>query len=134
MTDGDGLDINRAFELLSCELRRQAERFARRERSAIEPDSLVNEAYLRLVRVKDAGWKNREHFCADAARAMRQILVERARARNADKRGGGRRPTTLREDVGLTDACVVDVLTLHELLERLAALHPRQACIAETRL
>jgi DNA-directed RNA polymerase specialized sigma24 family protein len=79
------------------ELRRVAAGYLRRERpgQTLQATALVHEAYLRLLREQHVSWQNRAHFCAIAANSMRQILVERARARNAAKRGGGFHRITL---------------------------------------
>src|SRR5262245_61661940 len=83
-------------ELMSrvyAELRRIARGWMRRERSdhTMQPTDLVNEAYLRIVGQQDKDWQNRSHFFAVASQVMRRILVDYARARTADKRGGGAR-------------------------------------------
>jgi RNA polymerase sigma factor (TIGR02999 family) len=104
----------------------------------------VHEAFLRLSREKNQPWHNRTHFLAIAALSMRQILVQRARARNADKRGGGAERITL-DDVALAAGAAlsrrsaeregggVDVLALDAALEKLAALDAQQAKIVELR-
>jgi RNA polymerase sigma factor (TIGR02999 family) len=97
----------------------------------------VHEAYLRLAKDRPGRWQNRAHLCAIAANAMRQILVERARARAAIKRGGGQPKITLVENLeaGAGDAkpAPVDVLAVDQALERLAALDAQQARIVELR-
>jgi RNA polymerase sigma factor (TIGR02999 family) len=110
----------------------------RREGSehTLQATALVHEAYLRLVDQRRVEWRNRAHFFGVAAEAMRRILVDHARSRLAAKRGGGAHRVTL----GDADAAVegapdggLDVLALHEALERLAALDPDQARIVELR-
>jgi RNA polymerase sigma factor (TIGR02999 family) len=125
------------------ELRRLAAAYLRRERpgQTLQPTALVHEAYLRLAKDKPGRWQNRAHFCAIAANAMRQILVERARARGALKRGGGQPRVTLVDDVigGMGAAArndgpaPIDLLALDQALTRLAELDPRQARIVELR-
>lgn len=117
------------------ELRRVAASFLRRERpgQTLQPTGLVHEAYLRLLREQHVSWENRAHFCAIAANSMRQILVERARARNAAKRGGQWQRITLDDAVAKTDTAGVDVEALDQALARLAALDPAQARLVELR-
>lgn len=128
------------------ELRRLAANYLRHERGGqtLQATALVHEAFLRLSQEKNHPWKNRTHFLAIAALSMRQILVQRARARHAEKRGGpGADRVTLDESVMSADGALsrhsaereggVDVLALDEALERLAALDPQQAKIVELR-
>jgi RNA polymerase sigma factor (TIGR02999 family) len=117
------------------ELRRLARRYMARERAAqtLQATALVNEAYLRLAKDRAQFWQNRAHFCAIAAHAMREILVERARARNAAKRGGSRvRVSFDKADVASGDDSI-DMLALHDSLDRLAVLDPQLAHIVELR-
>lgn len=118
------------------ELRRLAAAYMRRERpgQTLQPTALVHEAYLKLLKDRPERWQNRAHFCAIAAHAMRQILIERARARDALKRGGGQPRVTF--DEGLPAAAPdqsVDMIALDAALDRLAALDPGQARIVELR-
>jgi RNA polymerase sigma factor (TIGR02999 family) len=123
------------------ELRRLAANYLRHERpgQTLQATALVHEAFLRLSREKDQPWKNRTHFLAIAALSMRQILVQRARARHAEKRGGPNADRiTLDESVIAADRSSeatggVDVLELDAALEKLAALDPQQARIVELR-
>jgi RNA polymerase sigma factor (TIGR02999 family) len=128
------------------ELRRLAANYLRHERGGqtLQATALVHEAFLRLSKEKNHPWKNRTHFLAIAALSMRQILVQRARARHAEKRGGPDVDrVTLNESVISADEAQsrgsgerdggVDVLVLDEALERLAALNAQQAKIVELR-
>ena len=124
------------------ELRRLAANYLRRERpgQTLQATALVHEAFLRLSKEKNHPWKNRTHFLAIAALSMRQILVQRARARDAEKRGGGAEKISLDEAVmsrrspeGESGPGAVDVLALDSALEKLAALDPQQAKIVELR-
>jgi RNA polymerase sigma factor (TIGR02999 family) len=90
----------------------------------------VHEAYLRLV-TADIDWRNRTHFLSVAARVMRRVLIEHARARRADKRGGDALHVTLTEAIPAADSKSIDVLALNEALERLKAFDSRQAQIVE---
>ncbi|MGE0866884.1 MAG: ECF-type sigma factor [Vicinamibacterales bacterium] len=122
------------------ELRRLAANYLRHERpgQTLQATALVHEAFLRLNAEKNHPWKNRTHFLAIAALSMRQILVQRARARHAEKRGGqDAQRITLDEsalaDVPATQPAGVDVLALDAALEKLAALDEQQAKIVELR-
>jgi RNA polymerase sigma factor (TIGR02999 family) len=135
---GDRAQIGALVEGLYPELHRLAAGYMRRERpgQTIQATALVHDVYLRLVGERNVSWQNRAHFCAIAANAMRQILVERARARHAAKRGGGvARVTLLEERAGAApDAGLdVDVLALHDALDRLAAVDPDRARLVELR-
>jgi RNA polymerase sigma-70 factor (ECF subfamily) len=130
------------------ELRRVAAGYLRREKpgQTLQATALVHEAYLRLLREQHVSWQNRAHFCAIAANSMRQILVERARARNAAKRGGGFHRITL--DDALSPANLhaqapgqspaagaqgIDIEALDDALARLAGMDANQARLVELR-
>ena len=117
------------------ELRALAHRHLRRDRGArtLQTTALVHEAYLRLADAPRVAAKGRAYFFGAASRAMRQILVDYARRRNAQKRGGGVRPTGLDGKQIAADALAADILGLDEALERLAAFAPRQARVVECR-
>jgi RNA polymerase sigma factor (TIGR02999 family) len=122
-----------------AELHAQAARAMGREmpEHTLQATALVNEAYLRLIDQRRVQWRNRSHFFGVAAQLMRRILVDHARGRHAAKRGGGMPVITLDGADGAYDATPdesgVDVLVLHEALERLAAIDPRQARVVELR-
>jgi RNA polymerase sigma factor (TIGR02999 family) len=109
------------------DLRRVARRRLRAERAdhSLAPTALVHEAYLRLVGLRRVRWQNRAHFFAVAARAMRQILVDHARAHAAAKRGGPGWKVPLRDEVGATAPRDVDLLDLDAALGKLASIDPR---------
>jgi RNA polymerase sigma factor (TIGR02999 family) len=113
-----------------------ASREMRRERPGhtLQPTALVNEAYLRLLGGAGGApaWNDRTHFLSAAARAMRNVLVDHARARNAQKRGSGLRVTLDDELRGAGDPGL-DFLELNDALERLAAEEPRWARVVELR-
>jgi len=117
------------------ELRKLAAQRLRRERPdhTLQPTALVHEAYIRLVDQRRVHWQNRAHFYGTAAHVMRRILVDRARARKADKRGGAWERVTLVGDKTSNAANDVDVLVLNDALERLAALDAQQERIVELR-
>ena len=127
---------NRLLAAIYGDLHAQAARAMRREggEHTLQATALVHEAYLRLVDQRHVDWKNRAHFFAIAAQAMRRVLVDHARGRLAEKRGGGIEKVTLSDAaVGANDDDAVDVLALHDALERLAALDPDQARVVELR-
>ena len=128
----DGIDA--LMPQVYAELRRVAAAYLRRERpgQTLQPTALVNEAYVRLAG-QHPRFENRAHFCAIAANAMRQILIERARARGARKRGGGAARITLDERLAAAPEAPVDLEALDEALTRLAALDAEQARIVELR-
>jgi RNA polymerase sigma factor (TIGR02999 family) len=121
--------------LVYHELRRVAAGYLRRERpgQTLQATGLVHEAYLRLMREQHVSWENRAHFCAIAANSMRQILVERARARKAAKRGGAWARLTLDEGLAAAPEPAVDLEALDEALGRLAARDEAQARLVELR-
>jgi RNA polymerase sigma factor (TIGR02999 family) len=126
--------LNRLFPLVYDELRALAQRAFQAERPehTLQTTALVHEAYLRLVQSPSLSWQNRRHFFGIAARAMRQILVEHARGRGAQKRSAGRQVTL--DDELLPDADQApDILELDEALKRLALVTPRAAQIVELR-
>src|SRR4051812_26252227 len=96
-SDGDERALNRLTPLVYGELRKQAARYLRRERRnhSLQATALINEAYLRLIDTKGIRWQDRAHFFAIAANLMRRVLVERARRRDAEKRGGSQIRLTL---------------------------------------
>lgn len=101
----------------------------------LQATALVHEAWLKLARRERAGdgWDGRAHFLAVAARAMRQVLVNHARDRGAQKRGGEAMRVTLDEAIGAVEVDAVEVLALDDALQRLAQLDPRQAKVVELR-
>lgn len=121
--------------LVYDELRRIAARYISRERpgQTLQATALVNEAFVRLAAERARTFANRTHFLAIAALSMRQILVQRARARAAAKRGGAPMRVTLDEGLKASEGASIDVLALDEVLTRLAAIDPEQAHIVELR-
>jgi RNA polymerase sigma-70 factor, ECF subfamily len=135
---GDSAAGERLLEAVYDDLHRQAARAMHREASghSLQATALVHEAYLRLVDQRHVDWNNRAHFFAIAAQAMRRVLVDHARGRLAAKRGGAAQQITLDDGVlaGETgDSHAVEVLALHDALERLTAIDPEQARIVELR-
>jgi RNA polymerase sigma-70 factor, ECF subfamily len=133
---GDPAAVAELMPLVYEELRRLAASYLRRERpgQTLQATALVHEAYVRLIGEKAQNWKNRTHFLAIAALSMRQILVQRARARKAAKRGGD--PDRITLDERLIPAGgneQVDIVAVDAALEKLAALDARQAKVVELR-
>lgn len=137
--DGDRAALDRAFEQVYEELRRLAGSQRRRWEGdyTLNTTALVHEAYVKLVGSNSSRFNDRGHFLAVAARAMRQILVNYAERRGAERRGGGAAHVDLDERVGefnpLTQEAAVEVLALHQALDRLAAMNERQARVVEAR-
>jgi RNA polymerase sigma factor (TIGR02999 family) len=134
---GDRSAADRLMPAVYEELRRQAGRAMRHEggEHTLQPTALVHESYLRLVDQRRVEWRNRAHFFAIASTVMRRILVDHARARLTAKRGGGGAPITLAgvAGAGSDDGDEVELLALHEALERLAELDADQARLVELR-
>jgi len=132
---GDGDAMNRLFPLVYDELRGLAERALVRERAdhTLQPTALVHEAYIKLIGQEAVVWRDRAHFQALAAQAIRRILVDHARTKKRDKRGGGRDRVPLHENLSIAHAGEVDLVALDELLGDLAVEHPRKALVVEMR-
>jgi RNA polymerase sigma factor (TIGR02999 family) len=132
---GDQSALEELTPLVYNELRNVADAYLRRERPdhTLQATALVNEAYLRLIGQKHGRWEGRKHFYGIAARLMRQVLIEHARKHKAEKRGGGRVTVTLDHYNEVADTPDVDILAVHEALERLATFDEQQARIVELR-
>lgn len=134
---GDPAALDALVPVVYAELRRIAARAMRGESvgHTLQPTALVGEAYLRLVDQRHVHWRNRAQFFGLAARLMRRVLVDHARARQAAKRGGARAPlVTLAEDaVAEPAACPMDVLALHDALARLGVMDPPLERLVEAR-
>jgi len=134
-TDGDSSAVNQLLPLVYDELRALAQDYLVRERPdhTLQATALVHEAYMRLIKQEDVEWKNRTHFFAVAAQAIRRILVDHARTHKRQKRGGGRQRVELTEELAETTGSSIDLVTLDEALSELGRLDPRQAKIIELR-
>ena len=132
---GDEAALHTLLPLVHDELTRMARRHMAGERPGrtLQATALVNEAFLRLVDLKRVNWQNRAHFLAMAARLMRRVLVDAARARQADKRGGEMVRVTFDEALAGGHDPAGDLLALHGALEALAALDDRKSCVVELR-
>lgn len=132
--DGNQEVLNELMPLVYEELRRQASRFLRKERSGhtLQTTALIHEAYLKLIDQKNVEWQNRAHFYAIASTAMRRILVDYARERHREKRGGAAEALPLDEALQISaKEKSIDLVALDEALTRLAELDERQARIVE---
>ena len=131
--NGDETALDRLVPAVYGELRRIAGNFMRRQNPAItlQASALVNEAFLRLIDAQGIDWQNRTHFYAVAATLMRRILVDAARRRNSQKRGGGRLRITLDERIAGVNESDADLVALDEALTRLSDSNPRLGRIVE---
>jgi RNA polymerase sigma factor (TIGR02999 family) len=134
--EGDKGAGEKLLPIVYAELHRRASAAMRREDDGhtLQPTALVHEAYMRLVDQKNAQWQNRSQFYGIAAQLMRRILIDHAREHLAAKRGGGAKAVTLSGIEAPNDSDeAIDVLELHEALERLTAMDERQGKIVELR-
>src|SRR5262245_53257035 len=134
-SQGDGSALDRLVPLVYEELHRLARRYMRQERPdhTLQATSLVNEAYLRLIDVNRVEWRNRAHFLALAAQMMRRILVEFARNRHRQKRGGGAVHVSLGDVHELPNSKDCDLAALSDALTGLGAFDARMSQVVELR-
>jgi RNA polymerase sigma factor (TIGR02999 family) len=132
---GDRAALDQLVPLVYPELRRLAKRHMNRENPAhtLQTSALINEAYLRLVDQQNVKWQDRAHFFAVAAQVMRHILVDHARRRAYDKRGGGAPHVPLVEAAVVKEDRASQLVALDEALKALTALDPRRSQIIELR-
>jgi RNA polymerase sigma-70 factor (ECF subfamily) len=132
---GDASAFDKLVPLVYQELRVLAQRYMRRERPdhTLRPTALVNEAYLRLIDVNRIQWQNRAHFLAFAAQTMRRILVEFARNRHRQKRGGDAIHVTLGDVAEMAEEKQADLVALSDALTALASFDARMSQIVELR-
>lgn len=135
LRDGDQRAADKLLPMVYDEFRALARHYLAQERMnhTLQPTALVHEAYMKLVDQTRVDWQGKSHFFAVAAQAMRRILVDHARSRQRDKRGGGRARVVLDEAVALSPQKDEDVLALDEALEKLAQVDARQAKVVELR-
>lgn len=134
-SEGDHNALEEVLPLVAPQLRQMAHAQMRREgeNHTLQTTALINEAYLKLVNQKDAHWENRSHFFAIASKLMRRILLDHAKARLRDKRGGGNTPASL-EDVGdISVEKSKELVALDEALDLLAEIDPIKSQIVEMR-
>lgn len=134
-SSGDPDALDELFSLVYHALRRMARRRMRRERKGhtLSTTALIHEAYLELVDLDRIDWQNRKHFFAIASRVMRNVLVDYAVKRKAQKRGGDRERVPLQEGDAITGADWTDVLAVHQALKRLEEVDGRQVRVVECR-
>src|SRR6187397_540207 len=132
---GDATALDQLIPLVQRELHQIARRCMARERPghSLQATALVNEAYLRLINANDVAWRDRAHFLAVAARVMRRILVDHARSRHYQKRGGAAARVTLDEALVVTSEPDQDFVALDEALIALAAVDARKSQVVEMR-
>jgi RNA polymerase sigma-70 factor, ECF subfamily len=132
---GDEAALEQLIPMVHGELRRIAGRCMAGEQAGhtLQATALVNEAYLRLVDVRRVDWHNRAHFLAMAARLMRRILVDAARAKRSGKRGGNAVRVTFAEDLPITAEPAQDLVALDAALEALAKFDDRKSRVIELR-
>ena len=132
---GDKQALDELTPLVYAELRRLAQRQLRREREdhSFESTELVHEAYLRMVDQKKAEFHDRTHFYAVSAQIIRRILVDKARKRLSEKRGGGVARLVLDESIDMAQERNLELAALDDALTALAALDPRQSRLVELR-
>jgi RNA polymerase sigma factor (TIGR02999 family) len=133
--DGDASALEQLMPLVYDELRRLARRCLRRERAGhtMQTTTLVHEAYLRLVDARRVAWHDRAHFFAIAAQLMRRVLVDEARRRHFQKRGGKLTRISLAEAMLVSPERDTELVALDEALDRLAAFAPRKSRVVELR-
>lgn len=136
LKDGNQAALDELMPLVYDELHRQASRYLRKERQGhtLQTTALIHEAYLKLVGFDQVEWQNRNHFFAIASTAMRQILVDHARERKREKRGGSAENLPLDEALLVSaDEKSIDLIALDDALNRLVKMDERQAKVVELR-
>ena len=134
LRDGDDKSLDDLLPLVYDELRRLANSYLSRERAdhTLQPTALVHEAYLKLIGQTEVDWQNRAHFFGISARLMRQILVDHARGKNRQKRGGeGVTMIEFNDGISFSTNQPLDVLMVDEAMTKLELLDERQAKIVE---
>ncbi|MGA2980472.1 MAG: sigma-70 family RNA polymerase sigma factor [Terriglobales bacterium] len=133
--DGDESALEKLVPLVYQELHRLAKRQMQRERPdhSLQTTALINEAYLRLVDLRNVHWQNRAHFFALCARLMRRILVDFARSRHYAKRGGGAQPISLNESLVVSPQLATDLVAVDDALIALTTVDARKGQVVELR-
>ena len=135
-SDGNRAALEELLPLVYDELHRQAARYLRRERvgHTLQTTALIHEAYLRLIDQRDVRWQSRTHFYAIASQMMRRVLIDYARAKHREKRGGDNARVPLDTVAPVAnDEDSVDLIALDQALQRLAELDEQQARVVELR-
>jgi RNA polymerase sigma-70 factor (ECF subfamily) len=134
-SDGDGQAVRQLTPIVYAELHRIAQAYLGRQGQdhTWQPTELIGEAFVRLLKSKPTDWQTRTHFYATAAMCMRQILVDHARRKRSEKRGGGAMAVTLEEAADPSSGDAVDILAVDDALRELQAFDERKARIVELR-
>src|SRR5574341_1379034 len=134
-SEGDKSALDQLYQIVYDELRRLAHRYMSRESAGhtLQTTALVNEAYLRLAEVKDMNWQDRAHFFAVSANVMRLILIDEARARRTERRGGANLTIALDEALDVEKGEDLDLIALDLALQSLAQINQRQCQVIELR-
>ncbi len=134
-SSGDATALDELIPAVYQELRRMADRYLRLENPGhtLQPTALVHEAYLRLIDQQYVDWQNRAHFFGVAAQMMRRILVDHARAKHREKRGGEAIRLSLDDVINLSHERAADLIALDEALNTLAAVDERKSHVVEMR-
>ena len=132
---GDEDAYRQVSSILYPELRRQAAHYMRRQRAGdtLQATALVHEAFIRLADARVVDWQDRRHFLAVAARTMRRVLVDLARAHGSTKRGAGADHVSLESDVAAQGPALADLIAVDEALNTLAAIDARKVQVVELR-
>lgn len=132
---GDETAFDKLVPLVYNELHVRAQRYMGHERSGhtLQTTALVNEVYLRLVDYPQRNWENRSHFLAICAQLMRRVLVDFARSRNYQKRGGGKRNLRLDEALSVCNEAPVQIIAVDDALKNLAVVDTRKSRVVELR-
>lgn len=134
-SEGDDAALERLMPLMEAELRRLARGYMGHERRGhtLQTTALVNEAFMRLIDARQVRWQDRAHFLAISARLMRRVLVDHARRRGFQKRGGDARRITLDEGMVTSPGPGLDLVALDRALEELEKADPRKSRVIELR-
>jgi len=134
-SQGDQSVLDELYQLVYAELHRLAHRYMRRENAGhtLQTTALVNEAYLRLAEAKDLNWQDRAHFFAVSANVMRRILIDEARARRSERRGGDNLMIAIDEALDAEKQEDLDLVALDLALQGLAKINERQSKVVELR-
>jgi len=131
--DGDQAALDQLMPLVYNELHRLAHSHIRKERPGhtLQTSALLNEAFMRLVDQREARWQSRGHFFSIAAQMMRRILVDYARLRRSEKRGGDARQVSFNEELMISRQLSENVIEVHEALDELATIDERKSKVVE---
>jgi RNA polymerase sigma-70 factor, ECF subfamily len=134
-SNGNSQAVDELLPLVYDELRQMARRYMNRQPSGhtLQTTALIHEAYLKIVDNEEKRWQNKSHFFAVAAQAMRHILVDRARANQTDKRGGGKQKISLEEAAEISAERADELVALDEALKNLSKLDERKGRVVELR-